>query len=83
MEEREIKDSEGITWKCIQAFSGGSAALAEKANELADNSDGQVTVVCTPSGAYQTVRLELSKEWMESMPEEDLLKNIEGVKGKS
>ena len=81
MEQREVKDSEGITWKCIQAFSGGSKALAEKATALAENAPGQVTVICTPSGGYQTVRVELSEDWIDHLPEEELITTIEGAKG--
>ncbi|MCC5620534.1 hypothetical protein [Nostoc sp. CHAB 5715] len=55
--EREIKDSDGITWTCIQAFSGLSdISKAEDAAEVEGEPD-TYWVVCTPSGGAQSVRL--------------------------
>jgi hypothetical protein len=76
MEGREVTDQENITWNCIQAFAGLSGAAAEKAAELTTTADGTVTVVCTPGGKAQTVRLQLSEDWSEALPDEELLSAI-------
>ncbi|MBF2046945.1 MAG: hypothetical protein IGS54_06170 [Elainella sp. C42_A2020_010] len=49
--EREVTDSEGITWTCIQALSGISDDAAQVKGEDA------YWVVCTPSGGSASVRL--------------------------
>ncbi|WNZ27449.1 hypothetical protein HJG54_31720 [Leptolyngbya sp. NK1-12] len=49
--EREVTDSEGITWTCIQALSGISDDAAQVKGEDA------YWVVCTPSGGAASVRL--------------------------
>lgn len=61
----------------MQAFSGMSKDKTEKATELAEDKRGQVTVVCTPSGGAQTVRLQLDENWNESISDETLIKAIE------
>jgi hypothetical protein len=60
---REVTDAEQIKWSCIEA------------TQLADNGAGAVAVVCTPSGAAQSVRLDLSPDW-DKLPETDLLTAI-------
>jgi hypothetical protein len=62
MIEREIQDRNNTVWKCVQAFSGVSGDLAEKAKEI-EGDRTKVTVVCTPSGGAQTVRLQLNEGW--------------------
>ncbi|MBD2531969.1 hypothetical protein H6G97_21215 [Nostoc flagelliforme FACHB-838] len=74
--EREIKDSDGITWTCIQAFSGLSdTSKAQDAAEVEGESD-TYWVVCTPSGGAQSVRLKLKGKWEEEYSDEALLKEI-------
>ncbi len=77
MTQREITDSENTTWTCVQAYAGLSGENAEKATELTETNEGTVTVVCTPSGGAQTVRLELPSNWLEGYSDEDLQKEIE------
>jgi hypothetical protein len=74
--EREIKDSDGITWTCIQAFSGLSdIAEAQDAAQVKDEPD-KYWVVCTPSGGAQSVRLKLKDKWQDNYSDEELLQEI-------
>jgi len=76
MTQREVTDTQNTTWTCVQAYAGVESKEAEKAASLAENSNGQVPVVCTPSGGAQTVRLELAKDWQDNMPDEALVSAI-------
>lgn len=76
MTQREVTDNENTTWTCVQAYGNASKETAEKAAEIAEDSNGHVTVVCTPSGGAQTVRLQLPKNWMDAVPDEELVKQI-------
>lgn len=74
---REIMDEEGITWTCIQAFAG-LGNDAEKADAArVEGSKDHVRVVCTPSGAARSVRIECPEDWETSMQDEELLSAIE------
>lgn len=72
MKQREITDNENITWTCVQAFAGVGGKAAAAATDLTESSGATVTVVCTPSGQAQTVRLELPVAWMEETSDEEL-----------
>ena len=50
--------------------------MAEKAIDLTENKQGKVTVVCTPTGGAQTVRLDLDENWEEQMTDEMLTEAI-------
>lgn len=76
MEQREVTDQEGTTWTCVQAYAGLNGKNGEKAAQLSETSDHKVPVVCTPSGGAQSVRLELSQDWLEQLPDDQLLANI-------
>lgn len=76
MTQREVTDSENTTWTCVQAYGTLSKENADKAAELTEDTNGEVTVVCTPSGGAQTVRLQLPKDWLESVSDEELVKQI-------
>ncbi|SIT84588.1 hypothetical protein [Pontibacter indicus] len=76
MNQREVTDSENTTWTCVQAYGTLSKENADKAAELTEDTNGEVTVVCTPSGGAQTVRLQLPKDWLESVSDEELVKQI-------
>jgi hypothetical protein len=66
---REITDGEGITWTCVQAFAGlGNDPEKAKAARVEGSGD-KVRVVCTPSGATRSVRIELPSDWETSMQE--------------
>lgn len=74
--EREVKDADGITWSCVQAFSGLSEnSQAQDAAEVKGEPD-TYWVVCTPSGGTQSVRLKLKGDWEKEYSDEALLKEI-------
>lgn len=77
MDQREVTDKDNLTWTCVQAYAGLEGASAEKAAELSETDAGKVTVVCTPSGQAQTVRLEVAKDWLDSLSDEELVRQIE------
>ena len=77
MVQREVTDNDNLTWTCVQAYAGLEGAAAEKATQLSESDAGNVTVVCTPSGQAQTVRLDLSKDWLENLSDEELVQQIE------
>lgn len=77
MEQREVTDNEGTKWTCVQAFAGLEGKAGEKATELSESAEGNVDVVCTPSGGAQSVRLQLNAKWMEEVPDEELIAAIE------
>ncbi|KAA3436910.1 hypothetical protein [Rufibacter hautae] len=77
MTQREVTDQDNLTWTCVQTYAGLSDQAAEKATELSESEEGTVTVVCTPSGQAQTVRVELPKDWLESVSDEELVQKIE------
>ncbi|MCP2044863.1 hypothetical protein [Pontibacter sp. HSC-36F09] len=60
----------------MQAYGTLSKENAEKAAELTEDTNGEVTVVCTPSGGAQTVRLQLPKDWLEAVTDEELVDQI-------
>jgi hypothetical protein len=70
---REIS-LDGIVWNCTQAYAGVDPQSA--AAQVAASTDGTLTVVCTPSGGEQTVRLELPQNW-ENMPDDALARAIQ------
>jgi hypothetical protein len=54
---REVTDRDGITWTCIQAFSGlGKDPEKTEAARVNGKADA-FQVVCTPSGGAQSVRI--------------------------
>ena len=73
---REVSDAEGITWTCIQAFAGLGNDSEKTDAARVDGTRNQVHVVCTPSGGAKSVRLELSRDWETSLPDDDLLQAI-------
>ncbi|WP_018478668.1 hypothetical protein [Pontibacter roseus] len=81
MTQREVTDTDNTTWTCVQAYGTLSNGNAEKAAEMTEDTNGDVTVVCTPSGGAQTVRLQLPKDWMEQTPDEELVAKISGGQG--
>ncbi|PKV76103.1 hypothetical protein [Pontibacter ramchanderi] len=76
MTQREVTDNENTTWTCVQAYGTISKENADKAAELTEDTNGEVTVVCTPSGGAQTVRLQLPKDWLEAVSDEELVNQI-------
>ena len=76
MIQREVQDAENTTWTCVQALSGLTGQAAEEAAERIESEKGTVPVVCTPGGGEQSVRMELPKDWVDTMSDDDLLKAI-------
>ena len=75
--EREIRDSNGITWVCIQAYSGLSHNAENQDAAQVKGQEDSYWVVCTPSGGAKSVRLKLEGEWETSYSDEMLLNEIQ------
>lgn len=73
---REVTDADGITWSCIQAYTGISDKQENQAAAQVDDKNDTYWVVCTPSGGAKSVRLQLPGEW-QSYSDEALLQSIE------
>ena len=80
MKQKEVTDEENTRWTCVQAYSGLEGKISGKTEELSENDEGKVPVVCTPSGGAQSVRIELQKNWEENVPEEELLAKIKAAR---
>ena len=77
MTQREVRDSDGTNWSCVQAYAGLSNSSASEVAKAAAGAEGTCTVVCTPSGGAQTVRLELPTNWTEALKDKELVQQIE------
>ncbi len=76
--QREVTDADQVTWTCVQAYAGlGDGAAAEALEEKRVAEGRGVPVVCTPTGGAQSVRLELADDWLEAVPDDELLAHIE------
>jgi hypothetical protein len=75
MKQREVQDGDNTKWVCVEALSGITETRKDIEAKTQDE-NGNVTVVCTPSGGAQTVRLQLSSDWTESISDEALLQEI-------
>jgi hypothetical protein len=75
MKQREVQDQNNTKWVCVEAMSGLSDNSATVADKIQDQ-NGNVPVVCTPSGRAQTVRIKLQPNWLEAATDEDLLNQI-------
>ncbi len=75
--ERVVSDRDGITWTCIQAFSGLSDQAEHPEAAQVKGQEDTYWVVCTPSGGAQSVRLKLSSDWETAYSDEALLQEIE------
>jgi hypothetical protein len=60
---REVSDADGTAWTCIQAFAGLGNDPEKTEAARVEGAGDRVTVVCTPSGGAQSVRLELPLDW--------------------
>ena len=76
MEQREVQDGDDVRWTCVQALGGLGGAAAELAADRLESESGDVPVVCTPSGGAQSVRVELPRDWRESIDDAALLRAI-------
>jgi hypothetical protein len=73
---REVTDPDGITWTCIQAFSGLGKDTEKVEAARVDGKADAFQVVCTPSGGAQSVRIELPGNWERRTSDEELLEKI-------
>jgi hypothetical protein len=76
---REVQGGDGVRWTCVQAFAGLGNDPEKRAAARVDDAEGggaRFAVVCTPSGASKSVRLELPRDW-EGWPDERLLAAIQ------
>ena len=76
MKQREVTDSNNVRWTCVQAYSGANGKVSKKIEEISETAEGLVSVICTPSGGAQSVRLNLQKSW-EEFSDEQLVAEIE------
>jgi hypothetical protein len=73
---REVKDADGTTWTCVQAFAGlGKDAEKTEAARVAGTRNC-FHVVCTPSGGAKSVRVELPGDWEKALSDEDVVRAI-------
>ncbi|GAB3827345.1 hypothetical protein [Hymenobacter jeollabukensis] len=79
MKQREVTDKHNTTWTCAQAYAAIESAATEEAVAKSETDEGNVPVVCTPSGGAQTVRLELPKDWFDNLPDEELAQAIQAA----
>ena len=73
---REVTDSEGIVWSCIEAYSGLSEEAENREKAKVKGSDDAYWVACTPAGGAKSVRLQLQGDWENSCSDEELLSSI-------
>lgn len=73
---RDIKDHEGTAWNCVQAYAGLETNENKEPEIRAQNMNGTVRVVCTPSGGAQSVALQLPVAWEDEYSDEELLSQI-------
>lgn len=75
--ERVVSDKDGISWTCIQAFTGLSDQTEHQDAAQVKGQEDAYWVVCTPSGGAQSVRLKLPSDWQHNYSDEALLQAIE------
>jgi hypothetical protein len=74
---REVKDDDGVTWTCTQAYAGlGEGAVNPRAAAVEGKGE-RYRVVCTPSGGERSVELELPGDWEKALADGDLLAGIQ------
>jgi hypothetical protein len=73
---REVKDADGVTWSCIQAFAGLGKDAEKTEAARVDGAGNRFHVVCTPSGGAKSVRVELPGNWEKGLSDEELLRAI-------
>jgi len=73
---RDVRDSDGVTWTCIQAFAGLGKDPEKTEAARVEDSKNRFHVVCTPSGGAKSVRIELPGNWEKSLSDEELLRAI-------
>ena len=79
---REVTDSDGTKWSCIQAFAGLGKSEEKKEAAQVDGTKNCFHVVCTPSGGAKSVRVELPGNWEKGLSDEELLSAIKAQQAK-
>ncbi len=74
---REVTDSEGIKWSCIQAFAGLGKDPEKIEAARVEGASHKFHVSCTPSGGSRSVRIELPGNWEKDLSDEALLRAIQ------
>jgi hypothetical protein len=69
---REVTDSEGVTWTCIQAFAGLGSDPGKDEAARVEGEDDLYEVVCTPDGGARSVRVQLPGQWETGISDEAL-----------
>lgn len=75
--EREVTTVNGMTWTCVQAYTGLSDTEDKHDAAQVEGQEDTYWVVCTPSGGAKSVRLKLHGDWKASYSDEALLNEIE------
>jgi hypothetical protein len=74
MTTRTCTTDDGTEWTCAQAYAGLEEMDGIDVDVAEAAQDGDtVTVVATPDGGAQTVRLQLHVDWHEGMSDEELV----------
>ena len=69
---RDVTTEDELVWSCVEAYAGLSAGDEGK-DGPPPRADGEpVTVVCTPRGGAQSVRVQLAADWERSASDDDL-----------
>ncbi|TGE20802.1 hypothetical protein E5K00_21710 [Hymenobacter aquaticus] len=79
MKQREVTTADNTRWTCVQAYAAVESSTADQATSLSETEEGAVPVVCTPSGGAQTVRLELGKDWLDNLSDDELATAIQAA----
>lgn len=81
--ERSLTDQAGISWSCVQAFTGLSDDAEHQDAAQVKGEEDAYWVVCTPSGGAQSVRLKLPGNWDKAYSDEKLLQAIQAQQAES
>ena len=73
---RDVTDSDGTAWTCIQAFAGLGADAEKTEAARVEGAPDHVHVVCTPSGGAKSVRVQLPQAWEQQLSDQELLQLI-------
>ena len=69
---RDVTTDDELVWSCVEAYAGLSTGDDGNGGAPARADGEPVTVVCTPRGGAQSVRLELAADWERSASDDDL-----------
>ena len=72
---RELTDTDGVAWTCVQAFAGLGEG-SDKTEAARVDGTARFLGVCTPSGGARSVRLALEAGWDAALTDDQLLDAI-------